>query len=63
MAKKIDTAKHPAEKSKRKAKDLASPSTHGKNQAGQTNGQNEMIIKERGKGNMTSAGGAPRQTY
>ena len=61
MAKKTDAGNHPAEKSKRKAMDLASPSTHG-NQAGQTNGQNEMIIKERGKGNMTSAGGAPRKT-
>lgn len=62
MLSKANTSKHPAEKSKRKAKDLASPSTSGKNQAGQTNGQNEMIIKERGKGNMTSAGGAPRKT-
>lgn len=62
MPKQVDTSKHPAEKSKRKAQDLASPSTRGKNQAGQTNGQNEMIIKERGKGNMTSAGGAPRKT-
>jgi hypothetical protein len=39
MANKADVGKHPAEKSKRKAKDLASPATHGKNQAGQTNGQ------------------------
>jgi hypothetical protein len=62
MAKKVDAAKHPAEKGKRKAMDLASPATRGKNQAGQTNGQNEMILKERGKSNMTSAGGAPRKT-
>jgi len=58
-----NAGKHPAEKSKRKAQDLESPVTRGKNQAGQTNGQNEMMLKERGKGNMTSAGGAPRQTY
>jgi hypothetical protein len=62
MPKKADTSKNPAGKSKRKAKDLESPATRGKNQAGQTNGQNEMILKERGKGNMTSAGGAPRKT-
>ena len=62
MANKIDSSKQPG-KSKRKAKDLASPATRGKNQAGQTNGQNEMTIKERGKGNSTSAGGAPRQVY
>ncbi len=62
MAGKVDTSKHPADKSKRKAKGLASPSTHGKNQAGQTNGQNEMVLKERGTGNSTSAGGAPRIT-
>jgi hypothetical protein len=62
-SRKIETAKHPGEKSKRKAKDLASPSTRGKNQAGQTNGQSEMIFKERGKSNSTSAGGAPRQIY
>ena len=49
------------EKRKPKAKGLASPATRGKNQAGQTNGQNEMTIKERGKGNSTSAGGAPRK--
>lgn len=62
MATKSDSGKYAAEKSKRKAKDIASPATHGKNQAGQTNGQNEMILKERGKGYMTSAGGAPRKT-
>ena len=62
MAKKINTAKQPTN-SERKDKDLASPATRGKNKAGQTNGQNEMIIKERGKGNSTSAGGAPRQVY
>ena len=62
-SKKVDTAKDPAGKSRRKAKDLASPATRGKNQAGQTNGQNEMIVKERGKSNSTSAGGAPRQVY
>lgn len=62
MANKLNKVKHP-EKSKLKAKDLASPSTRGKNQARQTNGQNEMTIKERGKGNSTSAGGAPRQIY
>jgi hypothetical protein len=62
-SKKIETSKQPAEKSKRKAKDLASPATRGKNQAGQTNGQNEMVVKERGKSNSTAAGGAPRQIY
>ena len=61
--KKKNTANHPAEKSKRKAQDLTAPATRGKNQAGQSNGQNEMVLKERGKGNMTSAGGAPRQIY
>jgi hypothetical protein len=57
----VDAGKRPAEKSRRKARDLASPSTHGKNQAGQTNGQNEMTRKERGIGGNTSAGGAPKK--
>jgi hypothetical protein len=57
-----DTGKKP-EKKKPKTRDAATPATRGKNQAGQTNGQNEMTIKERGKGNSTSAGGAPRQVY
>ena len=55
--------KLPEEKSKRKAEKLATPSTRGKNRAGQTNGQFEMTIKERGKGQTTEAGGAPRQVY
>jgi hypothetical protein len=64
MAKiKIPSQNTPAEKSKRKAEKLSSPQTRGKNQAGQTNGQNEMTLKERGKGQTTEAGGAPRQVY
>lgn len=55
--------KPPAEKGKRKAEKLKAPATRGKNQAGQTNGQFEMKIKERGKGQTTEAGGAPRQVY
>jgi hypothetical protein len=55
--------KLPAEKGKRKADKLKVPSTRGKNQAGQTNGQFEMTIKERGKSQTTEAGGAPRQVY
>ena len=62
MAKKINTDKVP-ENNQSKTADLATPVTRGKNKAGQTNGQNEMTIKERGKGNATSAGGAPRQIY
>jgi hypothetical protein len=57
------TKKHPAEKSKKKAEKLKSPQTRGKNHAGQTNGQFEMTVKERGKSNTTGAGGAPRQVY
>ena len=53
----------PINKSKRKAEKLSSPQTRGKNHAGQTNGQFEMTIKERGKGQTTEAGGAPRQVY
>jgi hypothetical protein len=53
----------PEEQSKRKADKLKTPATRGKNQAGQTNGQFEMTIKERGKGQTTEAGGAPRQIY
>jgi hypothetical protein len=55
--------KIPQEKQKRKAEKLASPHTRGKNHAGQTNGQFEMTLKERGKGQTTEAGGAPRQVY
>lgn len=55
--------KIPKEKSRRKAEKLATPHTRGKNQSGQTNGQNEMTLKERGKGRTTEAGGAPRQVY
>ena len=62
MAKKTKTDKV-QENDKSKTTDLATPATRGKNKAGQTNGQNEMTIKERGKGNSTSAGGAPRQVY
>lgn len=62
MAKKTNTDKLPAN-DKSKTTDLATPVTRGKNKAGQTNGQNEMTIKERGKGNSTTAGGAPRQVY
>ncbi len=62
MAKKTTTDKVPAN-NQSKTNDLATPATRGKNKAGQTNGQNEMTIKERGKGNSTSAGGAPRQVY
>jgi hypothetical protein len=51
------------EKNKRKAEKLTSPQTRGKNRAGQTNGQFEMNLKERGKGHTTEAGGAPRQVY
>jgi hypothetical protein len=51
------------EKSKEHSDKLKNPQTRGKNKAGQTNGQFEMTIKERGKGQSTSAGGAPRQTY
>lgn len=51
------------EKSKKKAEKLNAPATRGKNHAGQTNGQNEMTLKERGKGQTTEAGGAPRQVY
>ena len=51
MATRQDAGKHPAEKSKRKAY-----------RAGQTHGQNEMVLKERGIGNDTSAGGAARKT-
>ena len=55
---------HPAEEaSKNKALKLKSAHTRGKNAAGQTNGQNEMTLKERGKGQTTEAGGAPRQVY
>jgi len=55
---------HPAEQtSKNKALKLKSAHTRGKNAAGQTNGQNEMTLKERGKGQTTEAGGAPRQVY
>ena len=53
----------PEQKSKRKAEKLNTPHTRGKNHAGQTNGQFEMTIKERGKGQTTEAGGAPRQVY
>ncbi len=60
MAKENNSVKYP-DKSNRNTKDLASPATRGKNQAGQTNGQNEMTIKERGKGNFTTAGGAARK--
>jgi hypothetical protein len=63
MAKKTVKRKSPAEKSKRTADKLKAPVTRGKNQAGQTNGQFEMTLKERGKGQTTSAGGAPRQIY
>ena len=55
--------KLPEQKSKRKAEKLKSPHTRGKNHAGQTNGQFEMTTKERGKGQTTEAGGAPRQVY
>lgn len=50
-------------RSKEKAEKLRTPSTRGKNKAGQSNGQFEMVIKERGKGQTTEAGGAPRQVY
>jgi hypothetical protein len=53
----------PEDKSKRKAEKLNAPRTRGKNHAGQTNGQFEMVIKQRGKGQTTEAGGAPRQVY
>jgi hypothetical protein len=55
--------KIPQDKQKRKAEKLANPHTRGKNHAGQTNGQFEMTLKERGKGQTTEAGGAPRQVY
>ena len=55
---------HPAEDaSKNKALKLKSARIRGKNAAGQTNGQFEMTLKERGKGYTTEAGGAPRQVY
>lgn len=55
---------HPAEEtSKNKALKLKSAHTRGKNFGGQTNGQFEMTLKERGKGQTTEAGGAPRQVY
>jgi hypothetical protein len=50
-------------KSEIKAKKLAEPKTRGKNYAGQSNGQFEMALKQRGKGRTTEAGGAPRQVY
>jgi hypothetical protein len=53
----------PIDKSKRKAEKLSTVYTRGKNHAGQTNGQNEMTHKERGRGRTTEAGGAPRQVY
>ncbi len=55
--------KLPVEKSTRKAEKLTTPHTRGKNHAGQPNGPFEMNIKERGKGQTTEAGGAPRQVY
>ena len=55
--------KLPQDKNKRKAEKLVTPHTRGKNHAGQTNGQFEMTLKERGKGQTTEAGGAPRQVY
>ena len=55
--------KVPAGKSKRKADKLSVPHTRGKNAAGQSNGQFEMTNKERGRGQTTEAGGAPRQVY
>ncbi len=51
------------EKSEREAQKLNAPKTRGKKHAGQTNGQFEMVLKERGKGQTTEAGGAPRQVY
>lgn len=56
-------SKDASAKSKRKAKKLSTPTTRGKNSAGQTNGQFEMVPKQRGKGRTTEAGGAPRQVY
>ena len=50
-------------KSKAKADKLKAPQTRGKNYGGQTNGQNEMVVKQRGKGRTTEADGAPRQVY
>lgn len=55
--------KLPEEKNKRKAEKQAHPQTRGKNHGGQTNGQFEMTLKERGRGQTTEAGGAPRQVY
>jgi len=64
MSQNKDTKKHPAEEtSKNEALKLKSPHTRGKNFGGQTNGQFEMTLKERGKGQTTEAGGAPRQVY
>ena len=59
----MGTNKPANNKSKQKADKLKTPHTRGKNQGGQTNGQFEMTIKERGKGQTTEAGGAPRQVY
>lgn len=59
MAKSID----PAQKSSKSTEKLKAPQTRNKNDAGQTNGQFEMNIKERGKSQDTSAGGAPKQVY
>jgi hypothetical protein len=64
MSQNKKTKKHPAEEtSKNEALKLKSAHTRGKNAAGQTNGQFEMTLKERGKGQTTEAGGAPRQVY
>ena len=52
-----------ADQSKRKAEKLKAPQTRGKNEAGQTNGQFEMKLKARGKGQTTQTGGAPRQEF
>ena len=64
MSQNKNTRRHPAEDaSKNQAMKLKSAHTRGKNAAGQTNGQFEMTLKERGKGYTTEAGGAPRQVY
>ena len=64
MSQNKNTKKHPAQDtSKNEALKLKSAHTRGKNAAGQTNGQFEMTLKERGKGQTTEAGGAPRQVY
>jgi hypothetical protein len=64
MSQNKKTKRHPAEDASRnEALKLKSAHTRGKNAAGQTNGQFEMTLKERGKGYTTEAGGAPRQVY